>query len=148
MTGYARVDMASVAPLLPADKVAGRVASRGEHFEWSPTLAGKVHSADPLTTRAPTPQELGQPQFVDLKGVRIGRLTVLGIAAEVISKTGTNWVVRCVCGSYETRKAKYVKACKAGNNPGNEDPTCDWCGKTRRLQLGFGRNFEKQKARG
>jgi len=136
MTRLARVDMDAVAPLLPGDKVAGRVAARGEHFEWVPTLAGKIHSNDPLMTRAPTAQELGQPAFIDLKGIKIGRLTVIGIAAEVVSSNGQNWVVRCVCGAYETRKARYIKACVAGDNPGTTEPMCDWCHQTRRLQMG------------
>lgn len=137
MTGFARVDLNSVAPLFPSDKVAGRVSAKGEHFEWAPNQSGKVHSADPLPVRMPMPQELGQPTFVDLKGQRIGRLTVLGISAAFVSTAGTNWVVRCVCGSYETRKAKYIKACLAGKNPGDGDPMCDWCNKTRKLQLGY-----------
>lgn len=137
MTGFARVDLNSVAPLYPSDKVAGRVSSGGEHFEWTPKLSGKVHSAEPLAIRAPTVQQSANPEFVDLKGLKIGRLSVLGMAAEIISRAGTNWVVRCVCGSYETRKAKYIKACLAGNNPGDGDPMCDWCNKTRKLQLGF-----------
>lgn len=137
MTGFARVDLNSVAPLYPSDKVAGRVSAKGEHFEWAPKLAGKVHSAEPLAIRAPTPQQIANPEFVDLKGVKIGRLTVLGMAAEIFSSAGTNWVVRCVCGAYETRKARYIKACKGGKNPGDGEPMCDWCNKTRKLQLGF-----------
>jgi hypothetical protein len=137
MTGFARVDLNSVAPLYPSDKVAGRVSSKGEHFEWAPNQPTKVHSADPLPIRMPTPHELGQPTFIDLKGQRIGRLAVLGISAAFVSTAGMNWVVRCVCGSYETRKAKYIKACMAGNNPGDGEAMCDWCNKTRKLQLGF-----------
>lgn len=136
MTRLARVDMYAVAPLLPGDKVAGRVAARGEHFEWSPTHPGKIHSSNPLAVREPTAQELGQPSFVDLKGIKIGRLTVLGLAAEIVSSNGTNWIVRCVCGAFETRKAKFIKACAAGNNPGDHEPMCDCCAYTRRLQNG------------
>jgi hypothetical protein len=69
--------------------------------------------------------------------IKIARLLVTGIAAEIVSGNGTNWVVRCVCGSYETRKAKFIKACAAGNNPGEEEPMCDWCTKTQKLQRGI-----------
>ncbi|MBY5682666.1 hypothetical protein HFO32_10905 [Rhizobium leguminosarum] len=137
MTRLARVDMDAVAPLCPSDKVAGRVASRGEHFEWQPNKSGKIHSDVPLATRSPSNAERALPMFVDLTGHKIGRLSVMGIAAAYNSTNGQNWVVRCVCGYYETRKAKFIKACVAGKNPGEDEPMCEACGYTRRLQRGF-----------
>ncbi|MCS0459517.1 hypothetical protein [Rhizobium favelukesii] len=137
MTRLARVDMDAVAPLLPGDKVAGRVAARGEHFEFTPAQSTKVHSPDPILSRRPTESEFALPSFVDLTGVKIGRLTVLGIAVDVITSTGQRWVVRCVCGSYEVRRARYLKACAAGSNPGDDEPMCDCCGYTRKLQRGY-----------
>ncbi|QJS27452.1 hypothetical protein [Rhizobium ruizarguesonis] len=137
MTRLARVDMDAVAPLYPSDKVAGRVAARGEHFEWEPARSGKVHSDLPLAHRAPTERELADPTYVDLSGATIGRLKVIGVAADVTSRGNQNWVVRCVCGAYETRKGRYIKACAAGNNPGSSEPMCDACGYTRKLQLGY-----------
>ncbi|TAY66532.1 hypothetical protein ELG88_09665 [Rhizobium leguminosarum] len=136
MTRLAKIDFDSVAPLYPSDKVAGRVAGRGEHFEWTPNQATKIHSADPLAVRRPTENELSRPDYVDLTGSRLGRLMVMGVAAE-ITGNGQKWVVRCVCGSYETRKARYIKACVAGNNPGSSEPMCDACAYTRRLQRGY-----------
>jgi hypothetical protein len=136
MTRLARVDMDAVAPLMPGDKVAGRVAARGEHFEFTPSQIGKAHSSTPIASRRPAANELGQPNFKDLTGIRIGRFTVLGIASEISTGNGQNWVVRCVCGIYETRKAKFIKACVAGNNPGEHEPMCDCCAYTRRLQNG------------
>ncbi|MGO7044368.1 hypothetical protein ACCT07_02855 [Rhizobium johnstonii] len=136
MARLAKIDFDSVAPLYPSDKVAGRVASRGEHFEWTPNQATKIHSADPLAVRRPTENELSRPDYVDLTGSRLGRLMVMGVAAE-ITGNGQKWVVRCVCGSYETRKARYIKACVAGNNPGSSEPMCDACSYTRRLQRGY-----------
>lgn len=136
MRGFSRVDMDAVAPLMPANKTAAVVASKGEHFEFSPE-SFVVHSSTPLPLRAITPQERGQPNFVDLTGVTIGRLSVQGIA-EIASNAGANWSVRCRCGNYETRKAKFIKKCLAGENPGKEEPMCVWCGKTRKLQLGIG----------
>ncbi|MBB3453918.1 hypothetical protein FHT86_002174 [Rhizobium sp. BK313] len=136
MTRFAQVDLNAVAPLLPGDKVAARVAGRGEHFDFTPSN-GKVHSDVPLRARAPSAAEMLMPTFVDLTGTTIGRLKVTGIAVDITSN-GTNWVVRCVCGAYETRKARYIKTCASGNNPGQEEPMCDWCTKTRKLQKGFG----------
>ncbi len=123
-----------VAPLSPANKTAALVTSKGETFEFTP-LDTHVHSGNPLPLRAISAQERANPEFLDLTGKQIGRFTVQGVA-DIVSGSKTNWSVRCRCGTYETRKAKFLKACLAGNNPGNEEPMCDWCGKTRKLQLG------------
>ncbi|UHS60565.1 hypothetical protein HRR99_03030 [Agrobacterium vaccinii] len=127
----------TIAPLSPANKTAALVSGRGEHFEFG-AKAHQVHSATPLPFREPSKHEYEQSQFVDLTGSKIGRLNVLGVAADIpTGGTGAKWVVRCVCGNYETRKSKFIKACLAGENPGNEEPMCAWCGKTRKLQLGI-----------
>jgi hypothetical protein len=136
MKGYSSVDLNSVAPLTPANKTAALVSSKGEHFAFNPART-RIHSSTPLPLREVFEKERANPGFADLTGKRIGRLTVQGIAA-IVSGGGANWSVRCVCGTYETRKAKFIKACLAGNNPGKEEPMCDWCGKTRKLQLGIG----------
>lgn len=135
MTRLARIDLDCVAPLYPSDKVAGRVASRGEHFEWSPPST-TVHSSDPIPHRAPTAAELIMPEFVDLTGLKSGRLTVLGIAIDATAN-GTRWVVRCVCGSYELRRTKYLKACAAGEKVGDDEPLCGSCAYTKKLRKGF-----------
>lgn len=141
MTRFARVDLDCVAPLYPSDKVAGRVASRGEHFEWSPP-AHNVHSAEPIPHRAPTAAERIMPAFVDLTGLKSGRLTVIGIALDVTAN-GTRWVVRCVCGSYELRRAKYLKACAAGEKRGDDEAMCGSCAYTNKLRRG---HFNPKKA--
>lgn len=136
MTGFARVDFDTVAPLIPFDKTAGHVAARGERFEWAPS-PGNSHSADPITYRAPNREERIMPQFIDLTGKRTGRLTVLGVAAEIPSNgNGQRWVVRCVCGAYETRKAKSIKKFMAGEWTGDRPPMCGWCENTNRLRDG------------
>jgi len=135
MTRLARVDMDAVAPLYPSDKVAGRVAARGEHFEWSPPSTS-VHSSDPIPHRAPTAAERAMPEFVDLTGIKSGRLSVLGMAVDV-SANGTRWVVRCVCGAYELRRTRYIKACAAGEKTGNNEPMCESCSYTKKLRQGY-----------
>jgi hypothetical protein len=131
---YRAVSFDTVAPLMPFNKTASMVAGRGEHFEWSPQES-QTHSRDPIRTRKAEPSEMAQPTWVDLTGATLGRLRVLGIA-ELKSRAGANWVVRCVCGSYETRKARFIKACLAGDNPGQHPPMCASCGYTQRLQMG------------
>lgn len=143
MTGFARVDFDTVAPLMPFDKTAGQVAARGESFEWSPS-PGNIHSTDPIAHRPPIREEQANPEFINLTGARTGRLTVLGVAAEIPSNgNGQRWVVRCVCGAYETRKAKSIKAALSGDWKADHEPMCGWCCNNRRLQRG---GFDKRKA--
>ncbi len=150
------MDWDAVAPLSPFDRVASQVTSKGEHYDPHHAL-GKVHSSEPLPMRDLTNGEKHNPEFIDFSGSKFGRLTVMGISGDVKSNKigGMAWVVRCVCGAYEIRRTKYVKACVGGNNPGLDEPMCDWCNATRKLQLGYGRgipeekrHFNKQKAGG
>lgn len=135
MTRFAQVDMNAVAPLLPGDKVAGRVASRGEHFDFAAPDT-HFHSDVPPLLRAATPLERSHPNFTDWTGTAIGRIKVLGLDADK-PNGHKRWVVRCVCGSYEHRKSKYIKHCVEGRLPAH-DAMCAWCGKTQKLQLGIG----------
>lgn len=133
---YRSVDFDTVAPLMPFDKTASMVAGKGESFEWNPGNRQKVHSRDPLATRLPTERERALPGFQDLTGKRFGRFTVQGIAAEIITTNGQNWVVRCVCGSFETRKAKSIKSSLSGSCV-DPEPMCESCNYTRKLQQGY-----------
>jgi len=56
---------------------------------------------------------------------------------------GTRWVVPCVCGSDELRRAKYLKACAAGEKTGDEEPSCGLCAYTNKLRRGY---FKPKKA--
>lgn len=51
------------------------------------------------------------PDAPNLAGMKVGKLTVIGLAA--FGKGGKNrraaWVVRCACGWYETRSAKVLR---------------------------------------
>jgi hypothetical protein len=133
MTRLARIDFDAVAPLMPFDKTAAQVASKGEHFHWEPT-GDQLHSELPIRTRQATPREISDPGYVDLTGAQIGRLRVAGIAS-FSSLEKRRWVVRCQCGDYEIRRAKFIKRCLSGENP--VEPMCMECGYTRKLQQGF-----------
>lgn len=143
---FSRIDMDAVAPLLPHDKTAAMVGSQGVTYEFH-AQAGQAHSSEPIAWRAPNRQEWGQANFVDLTARMCGRLTIMGIAADLKTSNGQNWVVRCVCGAYETRKAKYIKANLAGKRERGDEPMCLWCRNTRRLQQGRGQQSEEQKWR-
>lgn len=147
MTGprFSRVDMDAVAPLMPSDKTAAVVGGKGVHYEFS-ALPTRAHSATPLSTRAASAQERSNPSFSDLSGLQFGRMRVVGIA-ERTTNDGMNWVVRCVCGNYETRKAKVIRKCIADNEPDDDRAICSWCLNTRKLQRGRGSKAEENKWR-
>lgn len=140
MSGLRSIDWDSVAPLNPFDRTASMVTGKGESFALV-LDPGKLHQQTPIPFRPLRKQERQNPEFVDFTGMRVGRLTVLGLAVAVKGsrKTGVAWVVRCVCGAYEIRRGRYLKACAAGKKKnGDREPCCDWCDKTHRLKAGHG----------
>lgn len=72
-----------------------RPAEAGEKGPW---LGSAYHSRSPLPTR---PQVHPYPDFA---GIRIDRLTVVGLVDEPAGKCSARWLVRCDCGLYETRR--------------------------------------------
>lgn len=82
-------------------------ARDGGGVHWTPELRqapGKVRSHAPLPMRPPPKA----PSCPNLVGLKVGKLTVIGMAAKRTSD-GAAWVVRCVCGYYETRKARVLR---------------------------------------
>ncbi len=142
MTKFARVDFDTIAPLMPFDKTASQVSARGVSFEWQPE-PHVTHRGDPIPYRAPTADDLAKPEYRNLTGAKIGRLTVLGVSAEPQSSNGQRWVVRCVCGSYELRRAKAIKKALDGGWTGDDPPMCDCCMYTQKLRAG---RFNAKKA--
>ena len=69
-----------------------------------------IRSAVPLPTRS-LDGILGQPNFIDLTGRKIGKLTVIGLSTLKATKVGgSRWVCRCVCGYYVHRTARVIKS--------------------------------------
>lgn len=68
---------------------------------------------------------------IDLRGYKCGRLTVLGLH-DSKRRGNAAWVVRCVCGAYETRTAKALR------NPEYiaRIPCCRECDYVRHLREG------------
>ena len=95
---------------LPVDGTAARVITRGESFEYR-VQSWSQDSALPLPVREPP----NTPSFVDLTGLRIGRLVVIGFSAD----RNARWVCRCDCGTYTLRKTPALRA-------GTAAP-CDQC---------------------
>lgn len=82
-------------------------ARDGGGVHWNPEVnvsPGKVRSHAPPPMK-PLPSNRTCPNLI---GLKVGKLTVIGLAAKNTSD-GAAWVVRCVCGYYETRKAKALR---------------------------------------
>lgn len=101
-------------------------ARDGGGVHWTPEIKqspGKVRSHAPLPMKT-------VPPGLNLTGLKVGRLTVIGLAAKNTSG-GAAWVVRCVCGYYETRKARTLR------RPGYAaDAMCDECRYLHELRSG------------
>ena len=93
----------------PVNKTAAVVTGKGTHY-----ISKKViKTADthlPIPTR---PVLTG----INLTGIRIGRLTVVGLARDFNGR----WVVRCDCGTFTLRRAKSIK------NESNQQDRCEEC---------------------
>ena len=93
----------------PLNATAGAVTSKGYQFNSNNVV--KEHSWDGPPAMVKLDQSiLAQPGFVDLTGMVVGRLKVLGMLAR--NKAGSNgalWVCRCSCGKYVGRRSKPLK---------------------------------------
>lgn len=126
-TDFNRIGLAA-----PLDAKAATVRDGvGEH--WEPK------GLDPTNTqhwKAPPPPEGRLPPGApDLTGVKIGRLTVVRFHALVGVRSWSGrdrrkWLVRCVCGDYETRSCKKIRE----NAASGFDACCQHCDALRRLQ--------------
>lgn len=104
----------------PVDMQASKVFAKGIQYE----MRGKIlnfHSEICPPVRIKSLQRETKT-FCNLKGVRFGRFTVVGLSRDVKAR----WVVRCACGTYEMRTAKAIK---------NELNTVDCCEKCRKPQV-------------
>ena len=97
-----RVDWDRVITSAPMNKDAA-LARDGRCTSWTPARKfNNLRSDVPL----PTKKWNGHPEH-DLTWQRFGDLTVIGPASDKSSPT--RWVVRCVCGCYEHRKASGLR---------------------------------------
>lgn len=135
--GFSKVNLSSLAPLRPINRDAITSITRSEEvFDFNPV---GLHKRTPLPWRLATEAELANPLWVELFGEVVGRLTVVGVYAGDKQSEYARWVVKCVCGAYEVRRARYIKACLDGHNPGEDEPMCQWCQRTNSINKGYGR---------
>lgn len=98
--------------LLASDPVntgaAKDAAAKGINFDPTKRIREwDLHSHAPIKTKRVR-------SGIDLTGHRCGRLTVIGLA-DLPNRGKANgaraaWVVRCICGYYETRSAKALRS--------------------------------------
>lgn len=65
---------------------------------------------------------------VDLTGLKVGRLTVVGLLDRSAKGNGALWVCRCACGAYTGRKAKGLQAGAIEHHPPSY--MCEQCFRT------------------
>lgn len=116
----------------PINKTAALVVGRGEHFEPYVDNSTRVHSDVPLRLKHANKAALENPSYQDLTGLRKGRVTVMGLSADVPKR----WVVRCACGSYELRTARKLKR-------ENDEDMCAFCNEVESIKHRY--SLEKRK---
>ena len=90
----------------PLNKIAYDVTSTGEHFYFDPQNLHPMRSDLPLPT---TTRHFALDEE-DLTGRVAGRFTVIGRwDSDFKHRSKIRWVVRCVCGFYETRRGSIIK---------------------------------------
>ena len=116
----------------PLNEVAGRVTAQADEVFESKKKIIQAHSDVPL----PTKPFIANSKTPNLSGKSIGRLTVVGLSASGKSRpdSGALWVVRCVCGRYETRRTKSIL------KETNTHDSCDECRQTAFIQSEAGRH--------
>jgi len=115
MSKLAYWDKRDIHSRAPVDKQAARVVFfGGEHWDHKKKITC-ISQATPLQIKRVRPNE------PDLTGIKFGRFVVLGALAQKAGANGRAWVVRCECGTYETRRAKAIR------NPNNALDRCQHC---------------------
>lgn len=116
----------------PVNRSASVVTAKGTHFIPAVPLRETVKhwKACPAFKEHPS-----SPGFTDLTGARVGQVVVVGYYGP--TRTGAIWVVRCVCGDYELRKAGSIRRMRVEGDAEHSDHCCVECDYTRRLRKGF-----------
>lgn len=133
MTDYDRI-ITSV----PLNSTTGRVVSKGEHYEPTIQLANHVHDKNFLAYKAPPEDAIGSGGVDGLVGYKFGTLTVMGLSIEHHTKgQPAKWVVRCICGNFEIRRARAIR------NPENVNDRCQECHHVRRIKERYQKHGSK-----
>lgn len=104
----------------PLNTTAARVTSKGFQYQVTAKFSEQSWDAPPPLVRI-TRKLTANASFTDFTGRRVGRLTVIGLAADGV------WVCRCSCGRYVGRRAKGIKKNSA-------EAMCNHCDYARKLR--------------
>lgn len=117
----------------PVDKVALRVVLPGIHYNAKrlTTLTAE------LGGQAEAPPRVNMPHDqTDLAGMQIGQLVVVRYLGDRIhrdaKRTGSRWLVRCLCGRYENRRGRTLR--KAIGSDAIWADRCEECQNLRKLR--------------
>jgi hypothetical protein len=113
-------DFEFIATHKPANQTSKNVLSKGVCYEYTCKSHCRVTSDLPIEIIKFENIKFKHKKCEDLTGKKCGRLTVIGISKQKPVATSL-WVVRCVCGNYEKRRAKSIK------NPLNKGDCCQEC---------------------
>lgn len=93
----------------PLDATAATVTSGARH-RYEPQIKappGFEHWAEPPPVIPPHRYpKVGT--FVDLRGRRLGRMTVVGFLGKINNAGKARWLLKCSCGDYEARSQKAI----------------------------------------
>ena len=105
----------------PVNKQTAISNSGGVSYEPPDIHSRKIYDAPPKMKDVP----IDAPNLI---GVKFGKLTVVGLQDKPQQRRGASWVVKCVCGKYETRHAKAIR------NEKNIGDCCKHCYNNIRLK--------------
>lgn len=132
------MDWDKIAASAPINATAATVAgARGQGFTPSVTLQDYWPDQKPMQTKSYYREAMQNPDgnFIDFRGQKFGRLTVLGVLADMGGTGTATWQCRCACGGYCSRRAKSLKILARG---GNSIPDrCGSCGYTQKIAMRF-----------
>ena len=104
--------MHDIATRTPIDKTSAIVTAKGFDYKPDVVIDNEYWDAQPKTIKK-------EKKEIDLTGVTFGEFIVIGKYKS--HKRGALWVVKCSCGSYETRRRK------AMFNINNSVDRCVYC---------------------
>jgi hypothetical protein len=118
---------------IPINRMAAIVTSKGVEFRIENKDKKRTFNENILPVKKIDDALKNSDSFIDLTGSRFGSLTVVGLYDKPwrVKKSSYGlWVVRCVCGNYETRTSRAIK----NQLKLNYDDACCLCLKYRKIQ--------------
>lgn len=129
MSGFRTTNFDAVAAASPLNREASTIRD-GSGDLWDDEAKGQSHWKAP-----PEPTHKLAKGAPDYTGLRMGRLVVVrfhGLSGK--STPRPVWLVRCVCGDYEVRRAESIGKWLAQEVHPFEEPSCEVCRRVQVLQ--------------